>query len=62
MCKEENFMCLNSKNVLQPKVLQMITNFIEKDDKNYKLLQNNLACYKNIFQYVYSNVYPEIYC
>ena len=26
------------------------------------MLQNNLSRYKNIFQYVYSNVCPEIYC
>ena len=26
------------------------------------MFQNNLSRYKNIFQYVYSNVYPEIYC
>ena len=25
-------------------------------------MQNNLARYKKIFQYVYSNTYPEIYC
>ena len=30
--------------------------------KNYRLLQNNLSSYKTIFQYVYSNVFPEIYC
>ena len=30
--------------------------------KNYRLLQNNLSSYKAIFQYVYSNVFPEIYC
>ena len=35
---------------------------MRKIKKNYKLLQNNLARYKNVFQYVYSNVYPEIYC
>ena len=30
--------------------------------KNYVLLRNNLSQYKNIFQYVYLNVYPKIYC
>ena len=24
--------------------------------------KNNLSCYKTIFQYVYLNVFPEIYC
>ena len=61
-CEEKNFISLNGKNVLQPTVLQIIVNFVEKDEKHLRLLQNNLAQYKNIFQYVYSNVYPEIYC
>ena len=48
------------KNVLQPKVLEIISEFINADDGNYRLLQNNLSSYKNIFQCVYSNVFPEI--
>ena len=47
--------------MLQPKVLQIIAEFIEKDEKDYRSLQNNLARDKNTSQYVYSNVYPEIY-
>ena len=62
ICEEKNFLYLNEKNVLQPRVLQIIAEFIEKDVKNYRSLQNNLSRYKNIFQYAYSNVYPEIYC
>ena len=62
ICEEKNFLYLNGKNVLQPKVLQIIAEFIEADEKNYRLLQNNLSSYKNIFQYVYSNFYLEIYC
>ena len=62
ICKEKNFLYLNGKNVLQPKVLQRITDFLKDDEENYKDLHNNLSSYKNIFQYVYSNVFPEIYC
>ena len=62
ICEEKNFLYLNEKNVLQPSVLQIIAEFTEKDVKNYRSLQNNVSRYKNIFQYVYSNVYPEIYC
>ena len=62
ICKEKIFLYLNSKNVLQPKVLEIITDFLNKDEDNYKELRNNLSSYKNIFQYVYSNVFPEIYC
>ena len=62
ICKEENFLYLNGKNVLQPKVSEILTNVLEENDKNYVLLRNNLSQYKNIFQYIYSNVFPEIYC
>ena len=60
--EEKYVVYLNGKNILQPKVRQIIGEFIEKYEKNYRLLQNNLSCYKNFLQYVYSNVYPEIYC
>ena len=53
---------MNGKNVLQPKVLEIITDFLQEDENNYKELKNNLSSYKNIFQYVYSNVFPKIYC
>ena len=62
ICQEKDFVYLNGKNVLQPKVLQIISEFIEADDNNYRLLLNNLSSFKTIFQYVYSNVFPEIYC
>ena len=62
ICREKNFLYLNGKNVLQPKVLEIITNFLNEDENNYKELRNNLSSYKSIFQYVCSNVFPEIYC
>ena len=62
ICKEQNFLYLNGQNVLQPKVLEIIHDFLKESDDNYKDLRNNLSSYKNIFQYVYSNVFPEIYC
>ena len=62
ICKEKNFLYLNGKNVLQPKVLKTISEFTDEDENNYKKLRNNLPSYKNIFQFVYSNVFPEIYC
>ena len=33
-----------------------------RDEKNYSRLRNNLCQFKNIFQYVYSCVYPDVYC
>ena len=62
ICKEKNFLYLNGKNILQPRVLEIISEFINADEGNYRLLQNNLSSCKNIFQYVYSNIFPEIYC
>ena len=35
---------------------------MKEDKENYKNLRNNLSSYNNIFQYVYSNVFPDIYC
>ena len=49
ICKEENFLYLNGKNVLQPKVSEILNNFLAKDEKNYVLLGNNLSMHKNIF-------------
>ena len=62
ICREENFIYLNGKNVLLLKVSEILTNFLAENEKNYVLLRNNLSQYKNIFQYVYSNVFPEVYC
>ena len=66
------FICKSSiwieRNVLQPKVSEIVksvksvTNFLKENEKKYVLLRKNLSQYKSIFQYVYSNVYPEIYC
>ena len=38
LCEEKNFVYLNGKNVLQPKLQQIVGEFIEKDEKNYRLL------------------------
>ena len=62
ICKEQNFLYLNGKNVLQPKIVDIIADFIRKDENNYKELRNNLSSYKSVFQYVYFSVFPEIYC
>ena len=61
ICNERNFLYLNGKNVLQPKVLEIITDFLNENKNNYKELRNMLLSYKNIFKYVHSIVFPEIY-
>ena len=53
---------LNGKKVLQPKVTEMTNTYLNEDTENYNEMRNNLSQYKNIFQYVYSNIFTEIYC
>ena len=48
--------------MLQPKESEIITDLLSEKDEHYKQFRNNLSQYKNIFQYVYSNVFPEMYC
>ena len=62
ICNDQNFLYKNGKNVLQPKVVEIITDFIKENEKNYKQIRNNLWSYKNVFQYSHSNVFPDIYC
>ena len=62
VCKEKNILYLNGKNLLQPRGLEIITDFLKEDKDSYIELRNNPSSYKTIFQYVYSNVFPEIYC
>ena len=61
ICDGSNFIYLNGKDVSQPGVLEIVVNFIDQSKQNLRQLQENLACYKDIFQYVYSHVFPEVY-
>ena len=61
ICDGNNFIYLNSKDVSQPSVFEIVANFIDRSKQNFRLLQENLARYKYIFQYVYSHVFPEVY-
>ena len=60
ICQEENFRYLNGREVSQPGVLEILGKFVDKDKNNLHLLQQCLANYKDIFQYVYSYTYPQI--
>ena len=62
ICSEENFLYLNRKNVFYAKMSEIVVNFIKMDTENFPLLRNSLWPFKNIFQYVYSSTYPDIYC
>ena len=62
ICSQQNFFFINGKNILCPKVSEIINYFLVINEKNYVQLRNNLSQFKNLFPYKYSNVYPEIYC
>ena len=62
MSQEENFLYLNGKHILHPKLSEMVWLFISQDDKNCNLLRDNLCSFKDIVQYTYSVIYPDIYC
>ena len=47
---------------MHQKVSDIVWNFISEDKNNYKKLRENLRKNRNVFQYVYSIVYPNIYC
>ena len=61
ICKDENFKNLNGRDVSQPVVLEIIGSFIDQGKENLRMLQKHLANYENIFQYFYSQVFPDIY-
>ena len=61
ICQEENFRYLNGRDVSQPGVLEIVRRFINQDKENLRILQKCLTNYKDIFQYVYSHTFPEIY-
>ena len=61
ICKEKNFIYLNGRDVGQPGVLEIVEGFINQGKQNLRMLQEHLARFKDICQYVYSHVFPEIY-
>ena len=61
ICKLENVLYLNGKNIIYPQVAEIVMNYMEADDKNFDKLKRKLIENKKIFQFVYSSVYPEVY-
>ena len=61
ICEEKNFIYLNGRDVGQSGVLEIIGGFIDLEKQNLWMLQEHLAWYKEIFQYVCSHVFPVVY-
>ena len=62
ICQEKNFLYLNGRDVCQQTVLEIVGGFIDQRKENLRLLQEYLTKFKDIYQFVYSHVYPEVYC
>ena len=54
ICENQNFIYLNSKNVLYGKTAHIVLDCFNKDSKN---MQNHM----NTIQFVYSKCFPEVY-
>ena len=61
ICQPESFWYLNGKNVIYPRVAEIVINYIEADENNFNKLTRKLIKNQKIFQYVYISVYPEVY-
>ena len=61
ICQEKNFIYLNGRDVGQPAVLEIVGNFIDQSKENLSMLQEYLAQYKDVYQYIYWHVFPELY-
>ena len=61
ICKENNFIFLNGRDLNHPGVLEIVGKRIDQKKENLRMLQEYLARYKDIYQYVYSHVFPEVY-
>ena len=61
ICEEKNFIYLNGRDVGQPGVIEIVGGFIDQGKQNLRMLQEHLAWYKDIFQYVYWHVFPVVY-
>ena len=61
ICEENKFIYLSSCDVGHPGVLEIVGKYIDQKKENLRILQEYLARYKDIYQYVYSHVFPEVY-
>ena len=61
ICQPDNFLYLNGKNVIHPRVAEIVMHYIEADENNFGKLKRKLIKNQMIFQYVYASAYPEVY-
>ena len=54
ICDKKNFVYLDGQEITDGKVLEIVCNFFDESDENIFLLQEQLARFKDVYQYVYS--------
>ena len=59
--EDKNFIHLNDKDVDYPQILKIVGEFMDHRKQNLRMLQEYLTQYKDMYQCVYSHVFPEIY-
>ena len=59
--ENDNFIYLNSKNVLYAKTAQIVLDYSNKDTSNIVRLKKCLQNHMKTIQFVYSRCFPEIY-
>ena len=60
ICQPDNFLYLNEKNVIYPRVAEIVMDYIEADENNFSKLKRKLIENQKIFQFVHTSVYPEV--
>ena len=61
ICEKDNFVHLNSKNVLCSKTAQIVLDYLNKDASNIVRLRTCLQNHMKTIRFVYSRCFPEIY-
>ena len=61
ICEKDNFVYLNSKNVLYSKTAQIVLDYLNKDASNIVYLRKCLQNHMKAIKFVSSRCFPEIY-
>ena len=57
----DNFLYVNGKNVIYPRVADIVWKYLEQDKQNFDKIRKKLIENKKVFLFVYSSIYPAIY-
>ena len=54
ICRPENLLYLNGKNVTYPQVAEIVWKYIEENQENFHKIKQTLIDSKKIFQFIYA--------